>query len=100
MERARRWRELGGAALCTSIGYGTPIDVHLFGDHLTSDLGPTALAVGLFAGATVWMFRRWGGDATQDLPAVAEDSDALWAELEHHLDEPTEPADAREPVEL
>lgn len=100
MGRGTRWRELDGAALCTSVAYGTPIDVHLFGDHLLTDLGPTALVVGLFASATLWMFRRWGGSSTRDLPAVAEDSDAIWAELERQLDEAVGDVDEREPVEL
>lgn len=68
-----------GSCLCTAIGIGTPMHLHLFGGHLLTDLGPILGVLALFAGATFWLFRRYGGS---DQPEVAADSDRIWAELE------------------
>lgn len=83
---------VGGATFCGIMTVGAPPHVELFGSHLTGDLGGGAVIVGLFAAATVWMFRRWGGHAQR--PTIpAPENDALWAELEartgEHEAEPT-----------
>ncbi|MDX1657998.1 MAG: hypothetical protein R3343_04190 [Nitriliruptorales bacterium] len=78
--RPRRWwRDPAGISLCSIIGIGEPMHVHLFGSHLWSDVGPIAGVLALFAAATIWLFRRYGG---QDRPEIAPDSDRIWAELE------------------
>lgn len=72
------WWRAPGASLCTAVGIGTPIDVHLFGGHLWSDAGPILGMLALFAGASFWLFRRFGDGAQ---PSLAVDSERLWAEF-------------------
>lgn len=85
--RARPWwKSPGGAALCGSVAIGSPMDVHLFGGHLLTDVGPIAAVLALFAGASYWLFRRYGETACSD-PEVAPESDLIWAELDSYEDE-------------
>lgn len=95
------WRFPVGASLCGVGGIGNPMSMDLLGGHTLGSMTFSAAAVGLFIVGTIWMFRRWGGTATG--PAVLEDeSEAIWAELEEHLDgDPVADAtdtEVREPV--
>lgn len=93
----RPWWRRSDIALCGSVAVGQPMDVHLFGGHLLSDLGPVSVVLALFAGATFWLFRRFGGSTPER--EVAPDSELIWAELTAcgcdecgpAEDEPTEP---------
>lgn len=58
-----------GAALCgipTGIG-----SVDMLGNPSTGEVLPLALALTAFAGAGVWMFRRWGGSTAAQTPIEA-----------------------------
>lgn len=97
--RARRWWRLpSGVTLCGSVAFGAPMDVHVLGGHLLSDVGPISAVLALFAGATYWLFRRYGETACSDpgpTPEIAPESDLIWAELEAFEDE-----SRPEPIEL
>lgn len=82
MHDDNRWTSpTAGVSFCGIMTVGGPPHVELFGSHLTGDLGVGAVIVGLFAAASVWMFRRWGGQAER--PTIpAPENEALWAELE------------------
>lgn len=97
------WRFPVGASLCGVGGLGNPMPMDFLGGHTLSSMGFSAAAVGLFVLGTVWMFRRWGGAGGAEAPTVLEDeSEAIWAELEEHLDGDRVPdtteAEAHEPV--
>lgn len=102
----RPWWRAPGSSLCTAVGIGTPMDVHLLGGHLWSDAGPILGVMAFFAGSSFWLFRRFGGGAR---PAVSTDSDRVWGEFrargcgdpacDPHEDEPTvEKPLEREPI--
>lgn len=58
-----------GAALCgvpTGIG-----SVDMLGDLSPGEVLPPALVLAAFAGAGVWMFRRWGNSTTTQIPTEA-----------------------------
>lgn len=81
------WRFPVGASLCGIGGIGSPMPVDLLGGHTTGSMTFSAVALGVFIAATVWMFRRWGADGAPEPVTLARDeSEAIWAELEEELD--------------
>lgn len=74
----------------------------LFGGHTLGGMTVSAVALGVFLAATVWMFRRWGaGDVAEPVTLAQDESEAIWAELGGELDrEPASPEEiqVREPV--
>lgn len=96
------WRFPVGASLCGVGGIGSPMPMDLFGGHTLGGMTVSAIALGVFLAATVWMFRRWGtGDAAEPVTLAQDESEAIWAELERELDhEPASPpeTEVHEPV--
>lgn len=94
MQRAWARRFPWGAALCgiPVIGgaNGGPIPTDLFNMPTLGQFLPVALAVGVFAAAGVWMFKRWGGQAGVPAPTEEDDrmvvaataSERLWSEFD------------------
>lgn len=77
------WRFPVGASLCGIGGVGNPMPMDFLGGHTLGSVTFSAVALGLFLAATVWMFRRWGEAGGAPEPIVLEDeSEAIWMELE------------------
>lgn len=101
-----RWRFPIGASLCGIGGVGDPMPMDFLGGHTLGSVTFSAIALALFVGGTIWMFRRWGDAGGAPEPVVLEDeSEAIWAELEEEMErEPitvasaTRRADEHEPV--
>ncbi len=93
MGRDRRWWPPAGASLCAIGGVGTPMNIDLLGGHTAGSIGFSAAVIVLFVAAAVWMFRRWGTSSPR-VTLAEEQSDALWAELEQHLDAAPDRAEA------
>ncbi len=74
-----------GASLCGIIGFGVPMSVDFIGPHTFSDVGPIVGVLAVLGAATVWLFRRYGGDDGRETLAP-EVSEAMWAELEEFDD--------------
>ena len=74
-----------GAALCgvpTGIG-----SVDMLGNLSPGEVLPPALVLAAFAGAGVWMFRRWGNSRTTQVPTEAPLGEASLEEQEESREE-------------
>ena len=80
-----------GAALCgvpTGIG-----SVDMLGNLSPGEVMPPALVLAVFAGAGVWMFRRWGNSKITQVPTEAPLGEAS-------SEETKEPREERELVNV
>jgi len=74
-----------GAALCgvpTGIG-----SVDMLGNLSPGEVLPPALVLAAFAGAGVWMFRRWGGSKPTQVPIEASPEQASAEESKESREE-------------
>ncbi len=74
-----------GAALCgipTGIG-----SVDMLGDLSPGEVLPLALVLAAFAGAGVWMFRRWGNPTATQIPTEAPLKEASSEETKESQEE-------------